>query len=107
MYVALNSLMDNTQENLSEQRLGLFSYGSGCVAEYFSGVFLKNYQQHLCTSQHQTMIKNREALTYEQYANYYHQSLPTDGSTLLLPKQQKGAFRLAGIEHHKRIYERA
>ena len=107
MYVALNSLMDNAKEDLSGQRVGLFSYGSGCVAEYFSGVFTKGYQQHLCTSQHQDMIKNRDALNYEQYAEQYHQQLPTDGSTLLLPKQQRGVFRLAGIENHKRLYERA
>lgn len=107
MYVALNSLMDNAQEDLSEQRIGLFSYGSGCVAEYFSGVFVKNYQQHLLTSQHQEMIKSRNALTYEQYAQCYAQQLPEDGSTLLLPKQQKGIFRLAGIENHRRLYERA
>lgn len=107
MYVALNSLMDNAKEDLTGQRVGLFSYGSGCVAEYFSGVFKKNYQLHLLTSQHQEMIKNREALDYEQYADCYHQQLPTDGSMLLLPKQQGGVFRLAGIENHKRIYERA
>ena len=106
MYVALNSLMDNSKEGLSGQRVGLFSYGSGCVAEYFSGVFTKGYQQHLFTKEHQQMIANREALNYEQYTDCYHQQLPTDGSTLLLPKQQRGIFRLAGIENHKRIYER-
>ena len=107
MYVALNSLIDNSQENLSGQRVGLFSYGSGCVAEYFSGVFVNGYQQYLSTSAHQAMIANRIALNYQQYAHYYEQQLPIDGSTLLLPKQQRGTFRLAGIENHKRIYERA
>lgn len=106
MYVALNSLIDNSQENLSGQRVGLFSYGSGCVAEYFSGVFINGYQQHLFTNAHQAMIADRTALNYQQYAHYYEQQLPADGSTLLLPKQQRGTFRLAGIENHKRIYER-
>lgn len=105
MYVALNSLMDNSKQDLSGERVGLFSYGSGCVAEYFSGVFVKNYQQHLLTTQHQQMINHRDALSYQQYAKQYHLQLPTDGSTLLLPKKQKGVFRLAGIENHKRIYE--
>jgi len=107
MYVALNSLLDNAKEDLSGQRLGLFSYGSGCVAEYFSGVFTPGYQQHLHTQEHQRMIAHRDALTYEQYAECYQQQLPTDGSTLFLPKQQRGVFRLAGIKNHKRIYERA
>lgn len=108
LYVALTSLMDNTQEDLNGQRVGLFSYGSGCVAEYFSGVFVKNYQKHLLTSQHKQMLDDRAALNYEQYAKAYAaHHLPTDGSSLALPKQQKGVFRLAGIENHKRIYERA
>jgi hydroxymethylglutaryl-CoA synthase len=53
------------------------------------------------------MVKQRDALNYQQYSDQYQQHLPTDGSTLLLPKQQKGLFRLAGIENHKRLYERA
>ncbi|MES2204617.1 MAG: hydroxymethylglutaryl-CoA synthase [Pseudomonadota bacterium] len=106
LYVALASLLDNTQEDLSGQRVGLFSYGSGCVAEYFSGVFVKNYQQHLFTAQHQEMLQDRSALNYEQYAKAYSAyHLPEDGSSLALPKQQTGMFRLAGIENHKRIYE--
>lgn len=106
MYVALNSLMDNSKEDLSGQRVGLFSYGSGCVAEYFSGVVAKNYQDHLLTKEHQAMLADRVALTYEQYANAYNAyHLPTDGSSLILPKQQRGVFRLAGIENHKRVYE--
>lgn len=107
MYVALNSLLDNRAEDLSGQRIGLFSYGSGCVAEYFSGVITPGYQVHLHTQVHQRMIADRAALTYSQYAECYQQQLPTDGSTLLLPTQQRGVFRLAGIENHKRIYERA
>lgn len=108
LYVALTSLLDNTSEDLSEQRVGLFSYGSGCVAEYFSGVFVKNYQQHLFTAQHQKILTDRMTLNYEQYAQAYSAyHLPTDGSSLTLSKQQKGIFRLAGIENHKRIYERA
>ncbi len=105
LYVALNSLMDNTAENLSGQRVGFFSYGSGCVAEYFSGVFTHDYQQHLCTSAHQEMIKDRQALTHAEYVDYYKKNLPIDGSTLKLPTQQKGPFRLAGIENHKRVYQ--
>jgi len=107
LYVALSSLFDTTKQDLTGQRVGLFSYGSGCVAEYFSGVVAKNYQDHLLTKKHQAMLADRVALTYEQYANAYNAyHLPTDGSSLHLPKQQKGTFRLAGIEGHKRIYER-
>ncbi|MCD8500046.1 MAG: hypothetical protein LRY43_03065 [Gammaproteobacteria bacterium] len=105
LYIALSSLIDNTPEDVSAQRVGLFSYGSGCVAEYFSGVFSDGYQQHACTGQHNEMLKRRMSLTYSEYAEHYQFSLPQDGSTVTLPRQQVGKFRLAGIEQHKRIYE--
>lgn len=105
LYIALNSVIDNVAEDLSQQRIGLFSYGSGCVAEYFSGVFVKGYQQHVCTAQHQDMLKSRTSLTYPEYAEHYQFSLPEDGSSLALPRQQIGKFRLAGIEQHRRMYE--
>jgi len=105
LYIALSSLIDHAEEDLSGQRVGLFSYGSGCVAEYFSGVFSDRYQQYVCTAQHHDMLKSRIALTYPEYAEHYQFSLPQDGSTVTLPRQQVGKFRLAGIKEHKRLYE--
>src|SRR6202000_987247 len=36
LYLGILSLLDNDPEDLSGYRIGLFSYGSGCVAEFFS-----------------------------------------------------------------------
>ena len=105
LYLALASLMDNVAEDLSGQRVGFFSYGSGCVAEYFSGVLVPGYQQHLLRAPHQKMLADRLALDYSQYATAYHAyHLPTDGSCLSLPRQQTGPYRLKSIDKHRRIY---
>src|SRR5207245_10979949 len=37
LYLALASLLHHQAAELEGQRIGLFSYGSGCVAEYFAG----------------------------------------------------------------------
>jgi len=37
MYVALTSLLDTAEEDLAGKRIGFYSYGSGCVGEFFSG----------------------------------------------------------------------
>jgi hydroxymethylglutaryl-CoA synthase len=37
LYLALASLLHGEAKELSGQRIGLFSYGSGCVAEFFAG----------------------------------------------------------------------
>lgn len=105
LYVAISSLLDNAPD-LDGQRVGLFSYGSGCMAEFFSGVVAPGYAAHLHRQRHQEMLASREELDYEHYANFYNFSLPGDGSELTLPAHETGAFRLVAMRDHKRIYER-
>ena len=39
MYVGLSSLLENSKSDLTGKRIGLFSYGSGCVGEFFQVLF--------------------------------------------------------------------
>ncbi|AKJ65330.1 hydroxymethylglutaryl-CoA synthase [Kiritimatiella glycovorans] len=105
LYVALTSLLDAPGKDLAQCRLGLFSYGSGCVGEWFSGVVQPGYRQALYTQQHRAMLANREPLTYRQYEDIYHFLLPEDGADHVLPQYRTGPYRLAGISNHKRTYE--
>lgn len=105
LYIALASLLDNAAADLTGQRIGLFSYGSGCVAEFFSGVIAPGYRSHLATDWHQNQLANRQALSYTQYLDFYQQQiLPRDGSQFLTPIYQQ-SFRLKGINQHERLYE--
>ena len=106
LYLGLASLMDCTREDLSEKRIGLYSYGSGCVAEYFSGIIQPGYQKMLDTNYQQRMLAERTQLTCPEYESYYTYKYPEDGSTLEIPQHHTGNFRLARIKDHKRIYER-
>ncbi len=105
LYVGLTSLLDNA-EDLSGQRIGLYSYGSGCVGEFFSGVVQPNYRKSLLTKLHQTMLTERAELTFQQYEDIYHYGTPTDGGTHDFPQYRTGPFRFAGLQSHKRIYEK-
>ncbi len=106
LYVGLTCLLDTSPNDLSGQRIGMFSYGSGCVGEFFSGVVSANYQRNLFAKDHQAMLENRVALTYKEYETFYNWPVPTDGSDCSFPKHETGQFRLAGLSKHKRIYER-
>lgn len=106
LYVSFLSLLDHAAENLSGKRVGFYSYGSGCVAEYFSGVIQENYQAALNTKTHQDMIANRIELTYAEYEQYFNFIYPEDGEVHVFPQHRTGKFRLKGIENHKRIYEK-
>ena len=105
LYIALCSLLDHTEHDLSQQNIGLFSYGSGFTAEFFTAHLVSGYQKHLKSSQHKDMIAQRKQLSYDEYLTFYHYQLPEDGSTHTIPAYTTGAFRLAGIDQHKRIYE--
>jgi hydroxymethylglutaryl-CoA synthase len=105
LYVGLSSLLDNSAEDLSDRRLGLFSYGSGCVAEFFSGVVQPGYRQHIRAAKHAELLKNRTELSYRQYEDIYNLAFPTDGGEHTFSRYQTGPFRLAGVRDHKRIYE--
>ncbi len=106
LYIGLASLLDKAKSNLDNARVGFYSYGSGLVSEFFSGVIESNYKQHLHSIAHQKMIDERKELSYDEYEDFYLFRLPKDGSALKLPRHQKGLFRLAAVQDHKRIYEK-
>jgi hydroxymethylglutaryl-CoA synthase len=106
LYISFASVLDHAKEDLTEKRFGFYSYGSGCVAEYFSGVIQPEYKTALDTAHHQEMLSNRNILSYSNYAEFYTFSHPQDGGECMLPNHETGQFRLAGIRDHKRIYEK-
>lgn len=107
LYVGLTSLLDNDAGDLSGRRIGLYSYGSGCVGEFFSGVVQPEYRAALFAEEHRRMLADRNELTFRQYEDIYHYGLPADGGTHRFAQYRTGPFRFAGIEGHKRIYEPA
>ncbi len=106
LYVCLASLLDHAKEDLSNKRIGFYSYGSGCVAEYFSGVVQPHYREALNTRHHGPLLATRQSLTYDEYTDFYNFAYVEDGSEQSIPIYQTGSFRLAEIKQHKRIYEK-
>lgn len=104
-YVALLSLLESPDEQLAGKRVALFSYGSGCLGIFYSGVVQADYRQYLPANQHKTMLEQRSELGYEQYVSMYSTRLPIDGSEFMANKHRTGHYRLAGVCAHKRIYE--
>jgi hydroxymethylglutaryl-CoA synthase len=105
LYVGLASLLDFAAD-LTDQRLGFYSYGSGCVAEYFSGVVQPGYKAVLDTAHHKTLMEHRTTLNYSEYEAFYLFKYPEDGSYCKIPFHQTGQFRLASLTDHKRHYEK-
>lgn len=106
LYVGLASLLDHVEADLTGKRIGFYSYGSGCVAEFFSAVLQPGYQDVLKTKYHQQLFVSRAELSYEEYEAFYTYRYPQDGSSVVIPQDAAGSFRLVKMEGHKRLYQR-
>ncbi|WP_151669740.1 hydroxymethylglutaryl-CoA synthase [Nitrincola schmidtii] len=104
IYIGLCSLLDHLKEDLAGKQIGFFSYGSGCVAEFFSGQIQPGYQDRLHTDRHQSLLAQRQEINYEEYLSLYRYPDPQQGESVEIPKTTQGRFRLAAITHHKREY---
>ena len=105
MYVGLLSLLETSETDLSEKKVGFYSYGSGCVGEFFSGTIQPGYQEFLYRERHQNLLENRIALSYQQYEDIFNYTVPVDGGEHIFPQYRTGPFRFSGISQHRREYE--
>ena len=104
LYLSIISLLENATEDLTGARLGLYSYGSGSIGEYFSARVVDGYRQRLQIDLHRNMLAQRQELSYDDYELFYNYKLPQDGSDLVLPIYNTGKFRMTAIKAHQRYY---
>ena len=104
LYLSLISLLENS--DLKENsKLGMFSYGSGAVGEFFTMRLLPGYKDHLMTETHNELFNNRKRVSVQEYEEIFVQSLPTDGTTLEFDvTEDRSKVCLAGIKEHQRQY---
>ncbi|MDR2782014.1 MAG: hydroxymethylglutaryl-CoA synthase [Holosporaceae bacterium] len=99
LYVSFISLMDNFKCDFSKKRICFFSYGSGSVAEFFSGIISENYKKMLKAEEHQTMLSQRIEISFSEY-----ESLHSNDFNDFSAYQNVGNVILSGIVDNKRIY---
>jgi len=104
MYISLSSLLENCKHNLAGKKVGFFSYGSGCVSEFFSGTVVAGYETVLHTLNHKQMLDARQEVSYEEYLKLCEYPDPKDGEHHDIPAGTTGRYRLAAISSHKREY---
>ncbi len=105
LYAGLCSLLDH-DEDLASKRIGLFSYGSGSVGEFFTARVVPGYERHSRRRAVAAALDARVPLSIDAYRALHSAELPSaeDVST---PKVTTGPFRFAGIKGRARVYERA
>ncbi len=103
LYLSLISLLDSHVLEAND-RIGLYSYGSGSVAEFFSMSVVDGYEDHLY-KHHLQDLNNRHKIDIPTYEDFYNFKYPTDGSRVEFDyENDKGPFVLSHFEDHIRHY---
>ncbi|GGA74694.1 hydroxymethylglutaryl-CoA synthase [Ornithinibacillus halotolerans] len=104
LYLSLLSLLENADLE-DGSRIGMFSYGSGAVGEFFTGVLQLNYRDYLIKESHQQLFNKREEVTVEKYEEIFEDVLPADGSDIELDiSKDPATICLSGVVDNKRQY---
>lgn len=104
LYLSLLSLLE-TKELKDGARLGMFSYGSGAVGEFFSGILQPNYREYLNITGHQNLFASRQEVSVEEYEKIFEETLPNDGSNMELDiSKDPATICLSGVLDNKRQY---
>src|SRR5699024_2612772 len=105
LYLGLTSLLEGKEIEPGE-RIGMFSYGSGAVGEFFTGIVQEGYRDHINLDHHNALFNERIRLSVDEYEDVFSTTLPVDGSTVELDTTEDPAsIYLSGIKEHMRQYE--
>ncbi len=105
LYMSLLSLLEGPKME-PNALIGLFSYGSGAMAEFFSGNLIDGYEHELNPKGDKALLDHRQRLSVKEYEQVFTQALadPSDGQELK-SDESKGVWYFAGTEQHIRQYK--
>lgn len=106
LFLGLLSLLENNKDLYAGDKIALYSYGSGAVAEIFSMTLSKNFKNSLNFNRLKDFNK-RTRLTVDEYEKMFFEDTTPDaeGNLSFNEKEDNSLFYLDGIINHKRIYK--
>ena len=105
LYLSLVSLLEQNDQLKDGARIGLYSYGSGAVGEFFTGILQPNYRDYLHAESHAELFAARTEVSIEEYEAVFQETVPVDGSTVEFDAtKDTAAIYLAGIKDNMRQY---
>ena len=105
LYLGLLSLLEQSQDLKAGDKIGFFSYGSGAVSEIFSGRLVEDYKDLLRSDRLDTFAKRQQLSVADYEKLFYEEAQLDDTGSTQFADYQTGAFRLAEISEHQRIYK--
>ncbi|MFT8477066.1 MAG: hydroxymethylglutaryl-CoA synthase [Liquorilactobacillus sp.] len=104
LYLSFLSLIVNSPNIKSGERIGFFSYGSGAQAEFFSGILQTDYQKGLAGVDYQAILNKRQAVSVAEYEELFENHVFDVENIELDYQEDKSNFILAGVQDYRRKY---
>jgi hydroxymethylglutaryl-CoA synthase len=109
LYLALASLLDAEAAQLEGERIGLFSYGSGCCAEYFAGTVQPGAGAFASKLALGAPLAARTALTIPEYevirrGDVEADQRPANGNVAEASASASSLVAFAGVDADRRVY---
>jgi hydroxymethylglutaryl-CoA synthase len=100
LYLGLAGLLDREAAVIARRRIGLFSYGSGCTSEFFSGVVGPNAAERIAAARIAEVMAARERISIEEYERIMAMAPGAPQPESPPPH----GFRYTGTLEHRRQY---
>lgn len=107
LYLSLISLLNFDEKLEAGQRIGMFSYGSGAVAELFTGVLQPEYKERMSKEGTLLHLNRREELDISAYEDNFNQTISNEGGIIEIAKDKEAlhpGFYFDRIDEHRRYY---
>ena len=106
LFLGLLSLLENTDSLKAGDKIALYSYGSGAVAEFFSGELVEGYEAYL-DKDRLNKLNQRTALSVADYEKVFFEEVDLDetGSAQFAGYENQ-EFALVEIVDHQRRYSK-
>lgn len=105
LYLSLLSLLENGDLK-PESTVGLFSYGSGAMGEFYSGKVVADFEKALNANQNQALLARRQKLAIAKYEQLFNEALKLpDDNQELVSDEEAGYWYFAGTKEQVRQYK--
>ena len=106
LFLGLLSLLENTDSLKAGDKIALYSYGSGAVAEFFSGELVEGYEAYL-DKDRLNKLNQRTALSVAEYEKVFFEEVDLDETnSAQFAGYENQDFALVEILDHQRRYSK-
>ena len=105
LYLSLLSLLENGDLKAGDL-VGLFSYGSGAMAEFYSANVVEDYEKQIDKASDEALLAKRKKLSVDEYEQIFSEALEDpENDVELASDEDSGKYYFAGIKGDIRQYQ--